>query len=56
MRVNPPRAEQVQWATGLGVTGLIQLLCAVAVGPPALIGGLGVLFGTLVAFAAQPEP
>jgi hypothetical protein len=34
--------------------GVIQLLTAFAIGPPALIGGLGVLFGTLVCFIGQP--
>lgn len=50
-RTNPPLSEQTKWGTGLGAIGLVQLLSALAVGPPALIGGLGVLFGTLVAFA-----
>lgn len=54
--LQPPKVEsQVPWTFALAACALAQLVSATAVGPPALLGGVGVVFGLLVSLSSQAE-
>lgn len=52
----PKLDNQAKWGTALALTAIIQLLTAFSLGPAALVGGVGIIFGLVIAFAGQAQP
>lgn len=52
----PKVDHQSTWGTALGLAAAGQLFTALELGPPALIGAVGTVFGLLMAFASQYQP
>jgi hypothetical protein len=52
-----PKLEgQSKWGTALVLSAIVQLLTAFSIGPAALVGGVGIIFGLVIAFAGQAQP